>query len=113
MFCRVFASKPVEEKPKKNISEGTEEGVFCFLPRAYVINRKGCEAEIPESIPCREERDKNMSAGITGQQPTNQLHSTLLANRSRTHESGKAQCILSPTNMYLKYKLVRTTHLSI
>lgn len=36
---------------KEKHSEGTKEGVFYFLPRAYIINRKGCEAEIPESIP--------------------------------------------------------------
>lgn len=71
----VFASTGAEETPKgeKKTSRRTKEGVFFFFfffSKGFVINRKGCEAEIAESIPCRE---KGQSVSQCYQPAANQL----------------------------------------
>ena len=118
MFCRVFASKTGRREAKEKHSEGTVEGVFYFLPSAYVINRKGCEAEIPESIPWREKRDNKCQPVLpANSQPISYTSRFYQIEANTQHfgfpESDEARCVLSPINMYLEYKLVRTTHLSI
>lgn len=51
----IFASTRAEETPRGGGEERSEEPrrvcSFYFFSKGFVINRKGCEAEIAESIP--------------------------------------------------------------
>lgn len=100
----VFASKQAEETPKgkkENVQKNQGGCVlFFFVSKGFVINRKGCEAEIAESIPCREKRQKRQPVLPASSQPT---YIKLKQNTQHfgVTENDKAQCVLSIINMYI------------
>lgn len=50
--CLCLKTGRRDAKGKKKTFRRTKEGVFFFfVSKGFVINRKGCEAEIAESIP--------------------------------------------------------------